>query len=185
MNHKMKSALILSCGAAAILLAWFGFRRSAAPIGLQPPASAMRLESAAFAEGGAIPKPFTCDGQGLTPPLAISGAPASAKSLAFILHDPDAPHDFVHWVFWNADAAATDVKEAELPAGAIQGLNGAGKPGYIGPCPPHGMHQYLFELYALDTALDLPATTDAAALRAAMDGHILESTRLTGTYSRP
>lgn len=184
MNRKLVFLIGLLVGAAAIVAAWLSFQRAITPVQTQSSASSMRLESTAFAEGGAIPSTYSCDGKGINPGLKISGVPADAKSLALILHDPDAPGDFVHWTFWNADAAATDMKEGQAPVGAIQGHDGAGKAGYIGLCPPNGTHHYVFELFALDAKLDIPATTDAAGLRTAMQGHVLDSTRLTGTYAR-
>lgn len=184
MNRKYLPIIVLLVGAAALVAAWFSFKRAIVPVQTQSSASGMRLESAAFAEGGAIPSTYSCDGKGINPEFVISGVPAGAKSLALIAHDPDAPSDFVHWTFWNADPSTTDVKEGEAPTGAIQGNNGTGKQGYKGLCPPNGTHHYVFELFALDTMLDIPATTDAAGLRAAMQGHMLDSTRLTGTYAR-
>src|SRR5579862_4259874 len=51
----------------------------------------LELISQVFRDGGNIPPQYTCKGQGVNPPLNISGVPDSAKSLALIMHDPDAP----------------------------------------------------------------------------------------------
>src|SRR5215208_4160856 len=72
----------------------------------------------------------------------------------------------------------------DLTSGAEQGLHGAGTIGYRGPCPPSGTHRYIFEIYALDTKLDLGGGATAQRLSDAMDGHILAEGRLMGTYRR-
>jgi Raf kinase inhibitor-like YbhB/YbcL family protein len=104
------------------------------------------------------------------------------------MHDPDAPlpGGFTHWVVWNIDPAMPFIKEESVPSGASEGLNGAGKTGYAGPCPPpgHGTHHYQFRLYALDSPLELPETTKATDLEAEIEKHLIESTDLVGLYSR-
>ena len=52
------------------------------------------------------------------------------------------------------------------------------------PLPPSGIHRYFFKLYALDTVLDLPPTSDKAALERAMEGHVVSAAELMGTYAR-
>src|SRR5262249_21919799 len=60
------------------------------------------LSSPAFAEGGMIPRGFTCDGAGGSPPLEWSGVPQTAKELVLIVEDPDAPMGtYSHWVVVN------------------------------------------------------------------------------------
>ena len=62
----------------------------------------VQITSTAFAEGEMIPKQYTCDGADISPPLSWTGVPASAKSLALISDDPDAPMGtWVHWVLYN------------------------------------------------------------------------------------
>lgn len=144
----------------------------------------MRLESPAFAAGGEIPSVYTCDGRDVSPELRISDVPAGAKSLAIIMHDPDSKTDWIHWTIWNIDPATTVMPEGEVSPGTSQGLNDFGADGYGGPCPHVGRHRYMFELFALDGLLKLPPSSDAKALRAALEGHTLEMTTLMGTYTR-
>lgn len=146
----------------------------------------MILTSPSFQEGGSIPKKFTCDGGDINPELQIQNVPAGARSLALIMHDPDAPMPggFTHWVVWNIDPAAPYIKEESVPPGATEGTNSAGKVGYMGPCPPSGTHHYQFRLYALDTPLELSATTTATALEAEIEKHLLETAELVGLYGR-
>ncbi|HVS90400.1 MAG TPA: YbhB/YbcL family Raf kinase inhibitor-like protein [Mucilaginibacter sp.] len=143
----------------------------------------LTITSSSFANNGMIPKKYTCQGDQVNPPLHISGIPSGAKSLALILHDPDAQHPggFTHWVMWNLP---TDGRIAENFKGGIQGLNGAGKAGYIGMCPPSGVHHYHFMVYALDKLLTLDKNTDKAGLEKAMSGHIVAQGDLVGLYEK-
>ncbi len=146
----------------------------------------MTLTSSAFADGGAIPKRFTCDGENVSPPLEWSGVPADATSLALVVRDPDA-HDFVHWVVYDMDVSATgglQVGWSTTADAAPQGTTGFGKVGWGGPCPPSGTHHYTFRLLALDAMLNLPAGPSADDVLAAAEGHVLGDATLTGTYRR-
>ncbi len=115
----------------------------------------MKLLSNAFADGAAIPKRFTCDGDNISPPLRWSGAPDGTKSFVLLCDDPDAPGGT--WHHW----AAYDIppEQTELAAGAAenaelkQAVNDFREVGYGGPCPPHGhgVHHYHFRLLALST----------------------------------
>lgn len=148
--------------------------------------SYMILTSPAFNDGEAIPKKYSCDGDGVNPELQIQNVPEAAKSLALILHDPDAPvpGGFTHWVLWNINPMTTMIKEESIPPGSIEGRNSAGQNNYAGMCPPQGTHRYYFRLYALDTMLDMQATTTAIQLEAKIAKHIVEKTELVGLYTR-
>jgi Raf kinase inhibitor-like YbhB/YbcL family protein len=153
--------------------------------------SDFKLTSSAFKPGTPIPADFSCTAGDHSPALAWSGAPAGTKSFALIVEDPDAPMGtFVHWVVFNVPAAASGMpadapKTPQLPDGGAQGSNGMGAVGYKGPCPPPGKtHHYHFELFALDSPLQVPSDADAAALRAAMQNHVKASTELVGTFER-
>jgi Raf kinase inhibitor-like YbhB/YbcL family protein len=117
------------------------------------------VTSPAFAGNHPIPPLFTCakwGGQGKTPPLRWSEPNAGA--FAIVVDDPDAPGgDYIHWVIANIDGHTTELLEGVLPAGAVQGLNGAGTVGYTPPCPPKGekAHRYRFTVYALKKRVDM------------------------------
>jgi Raf kinase inhibitor-like YbhB/YbcL family protein len=151
---------------------------------------AINVTSTAFEEGGAIPPRYTCDGLDISPPLSWSSLPDGAQSLALIADDPDAPSGtFVHWVLYNLPPDTLrlleDVpKQETLPSGAVQGLNGAGRIGYRGPCPPSGTHRYFFKIYALDTELDLEPGATKEDLVSVMEEHVLAEGRLMGTYRK-
>jgi Raf kinase inhibitor-like YbhB/YbcL family protein len=149
------------------------------------PGTTMTLSSPAFADQGMLPSAYSCDGANVSPPLAIAGVPRDAKSLALIVEDPDAPNGtFVHWTMWNIDPSVTAIAENTLPAGAVQGRNGAGDRRYAGACPPSGTHRYEFRLYALRDRLAIAPDADATALRAAMDGSIVAHAETMARYAR-
>jgi Raf kinase inhibitor-like YbhB/YbcL family protein len=146
----------------------------------------LELTSESFDHGEPIPERHTCSGEGTSPPLGWDFVPEGTRTLALIVHDPDAPSgDFVHWLAWNIDPAG-DRMDEDVPAPA-QGINGFGRPGYAGPCPPpgHGPHHYYFQLFALDTELDLEAGAAREQLEEAIEGHVLGEADLMGTFERP
>jgi hypothetical protein len=151
---------------------------------------AFTLTSTAFGQEEMIPKQYTCDGADISPALAWSGAPDSARSFALICDDPDAPMGtWVHWVLFNIPAPVHVISEktppdATLKNGAKHGISSFKKLGYGGPCPPGGTHRYYFKLYALDTMLDLTGKPTKEDVLRAMKGHILGQTELMGKYSR-
>jgi Raf kinase inhibitor-like YbhB/YbcL family protein len=151
----------------------------------------MTIESPDFAAGAAIPKIHTCEGKDLSPALRFGGVPQGAKSLALVVHDPDAPDpsapkmDYVHWVLYNLPPAAPGLPQGgTLPAGTLQGINDWKKTGYGGPCPPIGRHRYYFVLHALDTVLPDLGSPNRQALERAMAGHLLGKAELMGTYQK-
>ena len=155
------------------------------------PGVPFELTSTAFGPGEPIPQKYTCDGEDISPPLQWSDPPQGTQSLALITDDPDAPiGTWVHWVLFNLPAEARGLpeavpSEAELPDGGRHGKNGWGRLDYGGPCPPSGTHRYFFQLYALDTMLDLDAGAGKKQVLQAMEGHILVQAELMGVYSRP
>lgn len=147
--------------------------------------SAFKLTSPAFTNNATIPVRYTCQGDNTNPPLDIEGTPTRAESLALIMHDPDAPSgDFTHWLIWNIDTSIRQIDENSLPGGTTQGTTSFGQTQYGGPCPPSGTHHYVFDLYALDTNLNLPSSSSQADLRQTMQGHILDQATLTGLFSK-
>jgi len=134
---------------------------------------------------GNLSAKYSCDGAGINPPLLVTDIPAAARSLAVIAQDPDAPvaGGFTHWVAWNL---STDGVIQEGMTGGDQGTNGAGHVGFAAACPPVGSgdHHYHFTVYALDTRLTLPASTDKAALEHAMEGHIVGTGELVGVFAK-
>jgi hypothetical protein len=167
---------------------------SASNAGAEEKSMSLTISSSAFVPHGSIPSLYTCEGKDLSPPLVFGGVPAGARSLALIVDDPDAPDPaapkmtWVHWVLYNIPTATLRLPEAikstALPAGVREGQNDWGRTGYGGPCPPVGRHRYFHKLYALDVVLPPLVPPDKRALEKAMQGHILESAELIGTYQK-
>jgi Raf kinase inhibitor-like YbhB/YbcL family protein len=95
--------------------------------------------------------------------------------------------DITHWVVWNIPGTATKLPE-NVPAGATlmdgshQANNIANAPKYQGPSSSAGApyHHYIFQLYALNAMLDLPATATRSDVEKALDGKIVARSAYTG-----
>jgi Raf kinase inhibitor-like YbhB/YbcL family protein len=147
--------------------------------------SSMTVTSTAFQDGGTIPKKFTCDGEGVSPPLAWKGVPDDAVSMALVVDDPDAPRGtFTHWVLLDLEPATISMTEGQVPAGAKQANNSAGKASYFGPCPPSGTHHYRFTIYALSAKTGLKDGAKLDEALKAIDSKSIARGRLTGLYAR-
>jgi Raf kinase inhibitor-like YbhB/YbcL family protein len=159
----------------------------------------MTLASNAWPDGAAIPAKYTQAGDDMSPPLTWSGASDGVVSYVLIVHDTDAPvgngtDDLLHWMLWNVPATVTSLREhmpavAQLPDGTRQ-ISATG-PYYRGPgaLAAGPMHHYVFELFALDTTLDIPPVgaqppATRAAVVAAMAGHIRGKAVYTGLFKR-
>ena len=144
----------------------------------------MNISTPAFAQGKPIPAQYSYKGRNISPEVRIANVSANARSLVLIVDDPDAPVGlWTHWLVWNLPVATTSIPEGKLPPGAVQGKNSSGHVHYDGPAPPSGTHRYFFHLYALDTALSLPAGSGRAALEQAMSGHIVGEAETYGVYA--
>jgi Raf kinase inhibitor-like YbhB/YbcL family protein len=153
-------------------------------------AQTFRLTSPAFSSNALIPPEFTCDGINHSPPMSWEAPPPETQSLVLLMEDPDAPNGtFVHWVIYDLPPDLRGLPKA-IPAqpflsqGGIQGKNDFGQYGYGGPCPPSGIHQYWFRLYAVDKLLDLPPGVAYPAVQTALKDHILAGAELMGRYDR-
>jgi Raf kinase inhibitor-like YbhB/YbcL family protein len=146
------------------------------------------MQTDAFPDGGIVPAKFTGRG-GVQPGFKFSGAPDGTMSYAIIFHDLDVAiggntGDVLHWLAWNIPASAGGIPEGKLPEGSMQGNNIAGQPGYFGPGAPAGprYHHYVFELYALNANLDLPATATRDDLLKAMAGKVTAKAAYVGRF---
>lgn len=140
----------------------------------------LAVTTPAFDHEGQIPVKYTCDGEGVNPPLNVGQIPDGTQSMAIIVEDPDAPNGtYVHWVIWNIKPV-DHIAEQSNPG--VSGNNSAGKTGYHPPCPPSGRHRYFFHVYALDTNIDLLAGSSRTQLKQAMVGHMLAKGTVMGVY---
>ena len=139
---------------------------------------------APWRDGAAIDSRHTCDGANVSPPLSWSAAPAGTREIAITMSDEQAP-TFVHWAIAGLSPDTVTIDEAEIPAGAIQAVNGAGGTGYTGPCPPQGQtHTYVITVHFLDSETELSDGADGADFVLAVDAATLASAEVTGTFAR-
>jgi Raf kinase inhibitor-like YbhB/YbcL family protein len=150
---------------------------------------AMKLVSSAFADGAAIPRRFTCDGENLSPPLQWSSVPEGSRSYVLLCDDPDAPAGtWHHWAVYDIPAAVTELAvNGAQNTKMKQAVNDFRKVGYGGPCPPHGHgpHHYHFRLLALSMA-DLPVNANASCRDIEREArkHVIAEAMLVGWYER-
>jgi Raf kinase inhibitor-like YbhB/YbcL family protein len=161
-----------------------------------------RLTSTDLKRGAPIPEEFVfnsfgCNGENISPQLQWTTPPAEAKSLAVIVHDPDARTGvggFTHWIVYNIPAAAKELTTgagtadgAALPVGSVQSATSFGAPGWGGPCPPAGErpHRYQFTVYALSVdKLELPAGASQAFVGFNIVSNSIASSTFTARYGR-
>ena len=138
-----------------------------------------------WADSGAIPVTYTCDGANTSPALTWGDIPAGTAEIAVSLTDDDAP-DFMHWVVVGLPGTATSINENATPVGALVGTNSNGATGYTGPCPPAGeTHTYRYSVHFLDQQIEATSGDDDAALLDSISLAEIDSIDLVGTYSRP
>ncbi len=152
---------------------------------------ALRMESDAFADGGIVPPKYGCFGDNVQPGFRLSEPPERTATYALIFHDIDVAldrrtEDGLHWIVWNIPGDTREIPEGRLPPGAVVGRNVEDKNAYLGCGAPAGAryHHYVFELYALDSRLDLPPTASRAELLAAMEGKTVGKAAYVGRFKR-
>jgi Raf kinase inhibitor-like YbhB/YbcL family protein len=192
----MRTKLMQVLALLAFLLVAGTARVAAQQTATPPPPSKFKLSSSAYTEGSMIPTQYSCaDPNAASPALSWSNPPNNTASFAVIFHDTDAAPmkgvmDVTHWIFWGIPASSTSIpagiKPDSSPNGIVQGKNIRSVNGFQPPCPPPGAtpHHYIFEIYALDTTLDLPAGSARADLLKAMDGHVIGKATYVGVYGR-
>lgn len=139
---------------------------------------------------------FGCIGKNKSPHLKWTGAPSNTKSFALTLFDPDAPtgSGWWHWLVFDIPssineivAGAGDVNAGLMPNSVKQSLTDYGTHGYGGPCPPqgHGIHQYIFTIFALDVeSLGLDKNANPASVGFNINAHTIEKASLVMYYKR-
>ncbi len=148
----------------------------------------LSLVSSAFVDGGTLPITYSCDGDGVSPPLAWSGGPEATAAYAVVMHHvPDDGVAHWYWVLYNVDATVTELAEGAVPP-ALVGTNSVNSDlAYAPPCSKGpGPKLYTFTIYALDAQPFFAADTAVSrdALLAAIDRHVPEQASLTVTYDR-
>ena len=156
--------------------------------------ASIEVSSPAFEYNGVLPEKYTADGEGISPPIEWAGVPAGAQAVVVLVEDADSPtpEPIVHAIVWDMPGA-----DATIPEGALQsrprdtpsdamGLNSYFNATYLPPDPPpgHGMHRYVFQVFALDTVPRFESPPGRTALLDCMRGHVLAKGLLIGTYGR-
>jgi Raf kinase inhibitor-like YbhB/YbcL family protein len=144
----------------------------------------LRLSSSAFADGGEIPVAYTCRGADVSPPLSWTDVPAGTVELALVMRDvhPEA-EGFVHWVVAGMVPTVGGLAEGTPPPG-VEGQNDFGRPGWAGPCPPSGTHDYEIRLYALAEPSGVTAGMPAEDAAQAVESRASYSTSvLSGSFA--
>lgn len=192
----MSRLFAVSLLAPVLALPW-----SAAPAAAQhapaPAQPGLTLTTTAFEDGGIIPNKYTQNASSpVSPPLAWSHVPDGTVSFALVVDDPDSalrhtPEEVLHWLIFNIPGSSRSLPEGvpnqpTVSDGAIQGKNTGGIPGFRGPGAPAAgpYHHYLFQLYALDTKLDLGPDATRQDLLQAISGHVLGKGVLVGRFHR-
>ena len=158
------------------------------------------MTTTAWEDGGVIPNKYTqADPMPVSPALQWSQVPPGTQSFVLLVHDPEpvlnkgSKMDITHWLIWNIPGTSTGLKEGvaqgELPDGSRQvslRMNG-----YMGPgAGPGPYHHYTFELFAVDTKIDVPqgtpqeAANTRTAVMNAIDGHVLGKALLVARFHR-
>src|SRR5581483_3563 len=155
--------------------------------GRGPAVPPMLMTTTAFEDGGILPAKYA-GAMGVSPALNWTQVPPGTQSLVLLLHDPEPAlnkglMDVTHWLVWNIPATTTGLPEGvqaapEAPDGMRQVSLRSN--GYMGPGAPAGpYHHYTFELFAVDTKIDVPqgepaqAAETRTAVMNAIDGHVL------------
>jgi hypothetical protein len=143
----------------------------------------LNITSTAFANNGVIPVKYTCDGEGVTPPLNFGTVPPGTKSYALIVHDYNAyaDHGFTYWIIWNLDSVGFIPENFRS---SHESMNAAKQYGYTPICSKSGDHKYHFIVYALDTRMILGKNTTKAMIESTMRNHILDKGELVGVYNK-
>jgi Raf kinase inhibitor-like YbhB/YbcL family protein len=207
MRNTFKQPVILLAGAMALAALSFApvlaqGRQGGGGRGRGPQTPPLIMTTTSFEDGGVLPAKYTGaapDGMPVSPELSWTQVPMGTQSFVLLMHDPepvlnkDPNMDITHWLVWNIPATSKG-----LPEGFPQGERPDGTRqvslrfnGYMGPGAPAGpYHHYTFELFALDTTIDVPqgtpmeATQTRMAVFKAMDGHVLGKALLVGRFHR-
>jgi hypothetical protein len=199
MNYRLGLTLSMSALAAFTCAAQQSGAPAAGPPTAPPP---LMIELPGFADGSRVPTKYTCSAgsEMVSPEIRWSQVPTGTQSFAMVFHDLE-PHpakgimDNTHWVLWNIPGTSTGLAGG-VPAGNVlpDGTHQMRRPhsgapaspfAYYGPCAPPGpSHHYVWELYALDTKLNVPDDATRVDVLKAIDGHVLAASSWVGYFHK-
>jgi Raf kinase inhibitor-like YbhB/YbcL family protein len=149
--------------------------------------ASIEVSSGAFGYNEPIPIQYTADGEGLSPPLEWRCVPINAEAVVVLVEDPDSPspHPMVHAILWDLPGTDASLPEAALPDKRSGGHDALAAT-WLPPDPPpgHGMHRYVFQVFALDTVPRFEARPGRTELLEKIKGHVIAKGLLIGTYER-
>ena len=138
--------------------------------------ASIEVSSEAFGHNEPMPADYTADGEGLSPPLKWRGVPMNAEAVLVLVEDADSPtpRPLVHAIVWDLPGS-----DASLPEGAVTAM-------WLPPDPPrgHGVHRYVFQVFALDIVPRFESQPGRAELLDKVKGHVIAKGLLIGTYER-
>jgi Raf kinase inhibitor-like YbhB/YbcL family protein len=154
-----------------------------------------KMSSPEFERLGMMPVRYSALGANISPPLRWSGAPRDTVELALICEDPDAPmpRPFVHWILYGLPATVSALpaglpphEDFELPVLGRQGKNSLQQIGYTGPNPPfwHGIHHYVFRLFALNKPIELWPGAGREDFYKAIENAVIAESRIVGLFEK-
>jgi Raf kinase inhibitor-like YbhB/YbcL family protein len=200
--HRIVTSAIAVLSLSAVAMAQPAAGRGA-------PRLVLSVTSNAWPDGGEVPMHNAGRGDNKSPAFEFhwstgntpASAPDNLQTYAVIFHDIENPgpnkstSDTLHWTAFNIPGSAKGLPEGlgtgDLPDGTrngpgIMSRGGTQPGGYFGPgAGPGPFHHYIFEFYALDTKLDLPAKTTREELLKAMDGHVIGKAAFVGRFHAP
>ena len=149
------------------------------------------IETDAIQNNGFFDPRYTCDIDNSSPHLRWSNPPEGTVGYALLAEDLDHPKQISHWVIFNIPVVVQHLPagippQEALPNGIRQGLNGWGKLGYAGPCPPPGntIHRYRLRLLALRALPEIRQRLNREELLQAIEPFIIETATIEGRYQR-
>lgn len=192
------SRLATATFVGSLMVAAISAQQAPAPAAAPPP---MRLTSTSFADGSQIPVKYTQAGNQTSPALTWTNAPPATQSFVLHMHDMEGARnktseDQLHWLVWNIPATTTSLPEGvpngpDLKDGSHQ-TSATGNGVYRGPgaAAAGPLHHYVFEIFALDTKVDVPANAadpfdTRAKVLAAIQGHVVGKAVYMGLFHRP
>jgi Raf kinase inhibitor-like YbhB/YbcL family protein len=199
-EEELMRSTILQLFTAALALAGISVGLAMAQGG-GPAVPPLIMTTTAWEDGGVIPDKYTqkASPTAPSPELKWSQVPPGTQSFVLLVHDPEpvlnkgSRMDITHWLIWNIPGTSTGLKEGvaqgELPDGSRQVSLRTNS--YMGPgAPPGPYHHYTFELFAVDTKIDVPqgtpqeAANTRTAVMNAIDGHVLGKALLVARFHR-
>lgn len=158
--------------------------------GSEPASEGFEAASPAFGDDETLPRRFTCDGDGVSPPFELRNPPEPTASIMVQgVTIAGVANEATFWSLWNVPPDTQRIpaslpNEPEVPSldGARQGQSRVGTVGYKPPCPDTQTTEYYFQAYALSERLDVDGGAPHERAVDATEGLVLASDRTDVTY---